>query len=230
MKDLPMQKILIAEDHADIRKLLRAQPLQTEGGTTHLPWIRHPSPVFLAASHPKALAAAGTHADGVFINYGLAADNVRESDAIVTGAMQAAGRRPEEVEIWQIAALDCNDDGELAREKIGAMLAFVSGYVIGAKDLDKRGVPEQYREPLLELRRRYSTRPGDADIRLVRELGLFDYLSRRLSICGTPAECREQMLAAKAAGVKRLMFTISLAADPVKTVELFAQHVFPAIR
>ncbi len=46
--------------------------------------------------------------------------------------------------------------------------------------------PSRLREPLLELRRRYSTRPGDADIRLVQELGLFDYLSRRLAICGNP--------------------------------------------
>ena len=220
----------LAEGVRFIRTLLRGEAAEMAGGTAHLPWIKHPSKVFLAASHPKALAAAGTHADGAFINYGLSADNVRESEGVVLKAMQEAGRKPEDLEIWQIAALDCNEDGDLAREKVGAMLAFVSGYVIGEKDLEKRGVPEQYREPLLELRRRYSTRPGDADIRLVRELGLFDYLSKRLSICGTPDECLEQMLAAKAAGVKRLMFTISLAADPVKTVELFAQKVFPAIR
>jgi alkanesulfonate monooxygenase SsuD/methylene tetrahydromethanopterin reductase-like flavin-dependent oxidoreductase (luciferase family) len=90
-------------------------------------------------------------------------------------------------------------------------------------------VPQQLREPLLELRKRYSTRPGDADIRLVRELGLFDYLSRRLSICGTPAECLAQALATKQAGAKRLMLTVSLAADPVKTVELFGEHVLPKL-
>lgn len=90
-------------------------------------------------------------------------------------------------------------------------------------------MPEKYREPLLELRRRYSTRPGEADIKLVRELGLFDYLSRRLAICGTPADCLAQTLAAKQAGAKRLMLTVSLAADPVKTVELFGEHVMPRI-
>jgi alkanesulfonate monooxygenase SsuD/methylene tetrahydromethanopterin reductase-like flavin-dependent oxidoreductase (luciferase family) len=91
-------------------------------------------------------------------------------------------------------------------------------------------VPEHLREPLLELRRRYSTRPGDADIRLVRELGLFDYLSGRLAICGAPEECLEQALAAKQAGARRLMLTVSLASDPVRTVELFGEHVLPKLR
>jgi hypothetical protein len=36
--------------------------------------------------------------------------------------------------------------------------------------------------------------------------------------------------AALAAGATRLMFTVSLAADPVRTVELFATHVLPAVR
>src|SRR5262249_11892540 len=113
--------------------------------------------------------------------------------------------------------------------KVGAMLAFLAGYVIGERDLSARGVPENLHAALLELRRRYSTRPGEADIKLVRELGLFDYLSRRLAVCRTPAECLAQARAAKEAGAQRLMLTISLAADPVKTVELFGEHVLPKI-
>src|ERR1700680_3106019 len=95
--------------------------------------------------------------------------------------------------------------------------------------LKPRGGPALLREPLLELRRRYSTRPGAADIRLVRELGLFDYLSRRLSICGDPDACLKQARAAKPAGATRLMLTVSLASDPVRTVELFGEHVLPKL-
>ena len=75
-------------------------------------------------------------ADGVFINYGLAADNVAESEGAV--AWRPRRRRagdPDEVEIWQIACLDCNEDGEAARRKIGAILAFVPAYVMGGDDL-----------------------------------------------------------------------------------------------
>lgn len=147
---------------------------------------------------------------------------------IIEGA-KAAGRAPEDIEIWQIAALDCSEDRNAARSKVGAMLAFLAGYVIGDKNLETRGVPQPLREPLLELRRRYSTRPGEADIKLVQELGLFDYLSRRLSICGNVEDCLAQALAAKAAGAKRLMLTVSLASDPVRTVDLFGEHVLPKL-
>ena len=220
----------LAEGVSFIKELLRARPASYKGGTAHLPWVKRPSPVFLAASHPRSLEAAGARADGVFINYGLAADNVAESEAKVARAVRVAGRDPNEVEIWQIACLDCGLDGDASRRKIGAILAFVSAYVMGGGDLARRGVPAEHRAALQELRRRYSTRPGDADAALVAELGLFDYLSRRLAVCGTPDECLAQVRAAQAAGVRRLMFSVSLAVDPVRTVRLFGKKVLPAVR
>jgi 5,10-methylenetetrahydromethanopterin reductase len=220
----------LGEGVAFIKELLRARPASYKGGTAHLPWVKRPSPVFLAASHPRSLEAAGARADGVFINYGLAADNVAESEAKVARAARVAGRDPNEVEIWQIACLDCGLDGDASRRKIGAILAFVSAYVMGGGDLAPRGVPAEHRAALQELRRRYSTRPGDADAALVAELGLFDYLSRRLAVCGTPDECLAQVRAAEAAGVRRLMFSVSLAVDPVRTVRLFGEKVLPAVR
>jgi alkanesulfonate monooxygenase SsuD/methylene tetrahydromethanopterin reductase-like flavin-dependent oxidoreductase (luciferase family) len=228
MPSLPAGQL--AEGVMFIRELLRGRPATYRGGAAHLPWITRPSPVFLAASHPASLRAAGTTADGVFVNYGLGADNVRESEGTVAQAASAAGRSPADIEIWQIAGMDCNEDGEAARRKIGAILAFVAAYVVGRGDPARRGVPVEHREALRALRRRYSTRPGDADAALVAELGLFDYLSRRLAVCGTPAECLAQALAAQAAGVKRLMFSVSLAVDPVRAVRLFGEKVLPTLR
>jgi 5,10-methylenetetrahydromethanopterin reductase len=219
----------LAEGVTFIKTLLRGSAASFGTATAHLPWIKRAPPVFLAASHPKPLQAAGETADGAFANFGLAAENIRASEAHITAGAKAAGRAGDEIEIWQIAALDCNEDRNAARAKVGAMLAFLAGYVIGDKHLETRGVPEPLRGPLLELRRRYSTRPGEADIKLVQELGLFDYLSRRLSICGNPDDCLAQALAAKAAGAKRLMLTVSLASDPVRTIELFGEHVLPKL-
>jgi 5,10-methylenetetrahydromethanopterin reductase len=220
----------LAEGVTYIRELLRGRAAAYRGGTAHLPWVKQPSPVFLAASHPASLEAAGATADGVFINYGLGADNVRESEGAVERAASAAGRASSAVEIWQIAGMDCNADGEAARRKIGAILAFVAAYVVGGGDPARRGVPPEHREALRELRRCYSTRPGAADAALVAELGLFDYLSRRLAVCGTPQECLAQVLTAQAAGVRRLMFSVSLATDPVGAVRLFGERVLPALR
>jgi 5,10-methylenetetrahydromethanopterin reductase len=220
----------LAEGVAFIKELLRGRPAAYRGGTAHLPWVKRPSPVFLAASHPRSLRAAGGHADGVFINYGLAAAHVAESEGTVVRAAREAGRTPDDVELWQIACLDCSTDGNASRRKIGAILAFVSAYVMGGGDLARRGVPAEHRAALQELRRRYSTRPGDANAALVNELGLFDYLSRRLAVCGTPEECLAQVRAARAAGVRRLMFSVSLAVDPRATVRFFGEKVLPAVR
>jgi 5,10-methylenetetrahydromethanopterin reductase len=215
----------LADGVTFIRTALTGQPAQLGEAVAHLPWIKRAPPVFLAASHPRPLQAAGRTADGAFVNYGLGVADIAASHAHLAEGAAAAGRSVDELEIWQIAALDCTEDRDVARRKVGAILAFVAGYVIGDKNLETRGVPEHLREPLLELRRRYSTRPGEADVRLVEELGLFDYLARRLAICGNPDDCLAQALAAKAAGAKRLMLTVSLAADPVRTVELFGEHV-----
>jgi alkanesulfonate monooxygenase SsuD/methylene tetrahydromethanopterin reductase-like flavin-dependent oxidoreductase (luciferase family) len=81
------------------------------------------SSVFLAASHPKPLQVAGRTAEGVFVNYGLGADDIRESRMPIVAGAKAAGRAADDPEIWQVAALDCNDDRDLARNKVGAMLA-----------------------------------------------------------------------------------------------------------
>ncbi len=213
-----------------IQTLLQGKPATYGGATAHLPWVKRAPPVFQAASLPRSLEAAGEVADGVFANYGLDAESLRGSVAHVARGAARASRKGENLDIWQIACLDCHDDRNVARNKIGAILAFVSGYVLGSGDLAARGVPERYIAPLRELRRRYSTRPGDADARMVDELGLFDYLAGRLSIWGNPDDCLRQAMAAKAAGAERLMFTVSLAADPVRTVELFGEHVLPKIR
>jgi alkanesulfonate monooxygenase SsuD/methylene tetrahydromethanopterin reductase-like flavin-dependent oxidoreductase (luciferase family) len=68
------------------------------------------------------------------------------------------------------------------------------------------------------------------DPALVKRLGLFDYLRARLAVAGTPEDCLAQVRAASAAGATQLMFTVSLAADPVRTVELFGGAVLPALR
>src|SRR5437899_7282213 len=76
----------LEEGVAFVRELLRGRPASYRGGTAHLPWVKQPSPVFLAASHPRSLRAAGAPADGVLLNSGLAADHVMGSAGIVVHA------------------------------------------------------------------------------------------------------------------------------------------------
>ena len=79
----------LADGVVFIKELLRGRPASYRGGTAQLPWVKRPSHVFLAASHPRSLAAAGAHADGVFINYGLGAGDVKQSEGAVAHAARS---------------------------------------------------------------------------------------------------------------------------------------------
>jgi 5,10-methylenetetrahydromethanopterin reductase len=220
----------LAQGVTQIRRLLQGDAVAGPHGRAHMPWVKRPSPVFLAASGPQALRAAGRVADGVFVNFGLLAETLRASETLARAGAAAAERDQGALELWQIAALDCSEDAAAARRTVGAILAFMAGGYILAGDLGERGVPAELRGAVAELRRRYSTRPGAADARLVEELGLFDYLARRFAIHGTAEECADQFARAAAAGLKRVMFTVSLAADPLRTVELFGEKVLPRFK
>src|SRR5262249_45299920 len=139
----------IADGITFVKTLLAGAPATLGSAWAHLPWIKRAAPVFIAGSHRRTLEVAGRLADGAFVNFGLGPDNISASEQHVATGAKAAGRAPDDVEVWQIAALDCNDDLNVARNKVGAMLAFVAGYVIGNKNLAAPGVPDSLHAPLI---------------------------------------------------------------------------------
>lgn len=186
-------------------------------------------PVYAAASGPRALQAAGAAADGAFVNYGLGAAETAHARAQLAEGARQAGRDATALDTWFIACLDVSERRETALGQLGSILGFVAAYILGAAPAE-RGVPAELVPAVVELRRQYTTRRRDMDPDLVRRLGLFDYLRQRLAVAGTPEDCGRQAEAALAAGATNLMFTVSLAADPVGTVELFGRDVLPSLR
>ena len=178
---------------------------------------------------PAALRTAGAVADGAFVNYGLQVEHVARARALLQEGAREAGRPPGDLDVWWIACLDCAEEREAAIAKLGSILGFVAAYILGPAP-EQRGVPASLVPAIRELRATYTTRRARMDPDLVRRLGLFDYLRARLAVAGTPADCLAQVRAALAAGAQRLMFTVSLAADPLRTVELFGRHVLPSVR
>jgi 5,10-methylenetetrahydromethanopterin reductase len=86
----------------DSQALLRGDPLEV--GAARPARLRHarPVPVWVAASGPRTLRAAGRSADGVFLRVGTHPVNLRASiDAVRAGAAEA-GRDPGEVDIGLI--------------------------------------------------------------------------------------------------------------------------------
>jgi 5,10-methylenetetrahydromethanopterin reductase len=211
------------------RALLAGEPATLDGATTRLPAVARRVPVYAAASGPSALRTAGAVADGAFVNYGLQAEHVAQARAAMAAGADETRRAPAEIDTWWIACLDVSERRDEAFEKLGNILAFVGAYVVGPAPAE-RLVPAELRPAIVELRKTYSTRRAEMDAGLVRRLGLFDYLRTRLAVAGTPDDCVEQVRAAVAAGARQLMFTVSLAADPVRTVELFGTRVLPRVR
>jgi alkanesulfonate monooxygenase SsuD/methylene tetrahydromethanopterin reductase-like flavin-dependent oxidoreductase (luciferase family) len=175
-----------------------------------------------------ALRVAGAVADGVFVNYGLGREHVSHARNLMEAGAKEAGRPAGDLDVWSIACLDVSERREAALETLGNILGFVAAYILGP-DPEGRGVPPELVSGVRELRRSYTTRQREMDPALVKRLGLFDYLRARLAIAGTPDDCIGQARAAAAAGATQLMFTVSLAADPVRTVELFGREVLPAL-
>jgi len=214
-----------ASSPADFRRGLadvRGRLAEAAGGTRRVP-------VYAAASGPKALRAAGAVADGVFVNYGLGPEHVARARSLIAEGARESGRSLDDVDVWWIACLDVNESRDVALEKLGNILGFVGAYVAGPHP-ERRDVPPALVEPMRELRRTYTTRRAQMDPALTRRLGVFDYLRARLAIAGTPEDCVEQVRAALEAGARSLMFTVSLASDPVRTVELFGREVLGRLK
>ncbi|HZP37199.1 MAG TPA: LLM class flavin-dependent oxidoreductase [Methylomirabilota bacterium] len=225
----PTRAAELGEGITFLKTALAGAPASWRGATTHLPWVKRPVPVYAAASGPAALRAVGATADGAFVNYGLGAAETRRVRSLIGEGAAAAGRAAGAVDVWSIACLDVAERREDALAKLGNILGFVAAYILGP-DPEGRGVPPALVPAVRALRQTYTTRQHEMDAALTRRLGLFDYLRGRLAVAGTPDECLAQVQAAEAAGVSQLMFTVSLASDPVRTVELFGRAVLPRLR
>ena len=121
----------------------------------------------------------------------------------------AAGESRSDFDIWQIGAMDYTEDGNQARDKSARCYVYIAGYIVSDKDLITRGVPRQHRDAMLELRRSYSTRPGAQNIQLVKELGLFEYLSKRVAVCGTADSATNKWLPPRMPALSASYFSAS---------------------
>ncbi len=115
----------LRESTADIRTLLRGGSLDV--GRPEPARLRHarPVPVWVAAAGPRALAAAGAVADGVFIRVGRDPANLDAAIDAVRGGATEAGRDAGEVNLGLIVHTVLVDDPERAL-RIGRTMA--AGY------------------------------------------------------------------------------------------------------
>ena len=107
----------------DSRTLLTGGELEV--GAAKPARLRHadPAPVWVAASGPRTLRAAGRSADGVFLRVGTHPANIEASMAAIRAGAVEAGRSPDEVAIGLIVHTCHRDDPDQIRAITRAMAA-----------------------------------------------------------------------------------------------------------
>jgi 5,10-methylenetetrahydromethanopterin reductase len=191
-----------------IRDLVRGKAISVAGGKERaagkasLRVGKLPVPVYISAEGPRSLAVAGRAADGVILGTGFDLDVIEWATEKIANAAREAGRDPAEIDVMPAGMIVVDDDGPKARRLVRARLA--------------NRAHHNFRFTL-------ETVPADEVSNVKRFMAGFDiskpieeridpdlvtdYLVRRFTIAGTPAECVERVRELEQAGVKRLLLT-----------------------
>jgi alkanesulfonate monooxygenase SsuD/methylene tetrahydromethanopterin reductase-like flavin-dependent oxidoreductase (luciferase family) len=183
-------------------------------------------PLYLGADGPRARALAGRIADGAFIGSGFTADEVAACRADLAAGARAAGRAPEDLDVWWLVKANVDDSRERAVEGIKMALA-----ASGNRAFRHVAPPAHLRAAVEGLQREYDPHRHEAvgpggNGRLADRWGLTDYLAERFAIAGTPDDCAAQVRRAVRAGADRLLLT-GITPDPHRFIERWATEVMP---
>src|SRR5688572_13734029 len=220
LKPTPMKQF--EEGVGLIRQLVRGNPITFPTGEFGIGFtINKPAPVYVSAEGPKGLQLAGRSADGVILGTGFdlrvfewAKDKIRE------GAT-AAGRNEKDVAILAAGMLCVRDDGDEARRIVRNRIANRAHHNFR---FTLETVPPEELDGVKKFMARFDVMKPMED-RVDPDL-VNDYLVRRFSIAGTPAQCIERIEGLKAAGIEHLMLTPARKVYH-ESVEAFATKVIP---
>jgi 5,10-methylenetetrahydromethanopterin reductase len=209
-----------------VRALLDGQPATWDGATLYSGWAPSEIPLFLSAAGPKMLDLAGETCDGIVFTGGVEPDRVRTALADLRRAASAHGRDPARLECWQLLRTSVHDSREEALNDIKPLLSSAFHNL----RRDDPSIPDELREPLAEMARRYDARyhvvPGP-NVDLMDRLGLTDYLATRFGVYGTPSEVAQHVTALAEAGVTRVLVPDVGTPDPMMVVDRFGREVMP---
>lgn len=183
-----------------------------------------PVPVYISAEGPRTLAVAGRAADGVILGSGFDLKVLDWARAKIAAGARGAGRDPAEIDIMPAGMTVVDEDGGRARRLARSRLAnrahhnfrFTTETVPPeeAAGIDRFMAGFDISRPIEER--------VDPDL-------VTDYLVRRFTIAGTPAECAARVRELENAGVKRLLLTPPEAIY-LQVVEAWGRRVIPKLR
>ena len=206
-----------------MRELLQGRPAEFPTGKVGLKAGKLPVPLYASVEGPRGLQVAGRVVDGVIFGSGFDLRVLEwAKEKIATGAREV-GRSPSEIDIL-VAGMICVDkNGDRARATVRSRLANRAHHNFR---FTLETVPPEELDGVKRFMEAFDiSKPLEdkLDASLVT-----DYLVRRFSIAGTPAECASRVRELERAGVTRFLLT-----PPEKIysemVEAWAKEVMPRL-
>src|SRR5439155_6042299 len=160
-----------------VKGLCAGDTVDWQGNELVLRWGAQPTPLWMAAEGPRTQYLAGQIADGVVLSNALDAEVLKLARDNIAAGATSAGRSPDDVEIWCMAAMAPAPTEAEGIRRLRFLLAGTANHVYRFH-MDGKAVPDQHRDAIAELQRRYDSTAhatpdrAEANARLVEELGL----------------------------------------------------------
>lgn len=206
---------------AAVRDLLAGQSASYQGRTLRGAWGDFQpcrARLLMAAHGPRALHTAGRIADGVICGFGLLAETIAHAEQLVGAGAEAAGRDPEEIEIWHVAyycPAETVEQGFLHANGAGAAVLARSG-------LAGKLVPAHLTEAITAVGRTWRldrhARANQHTLEVAKRHGALEYLIARAGGMIGPGDPAQAIRALAANGVRNVLF-VGLGADKLALVQ-----------
>jgi 5,10-methylenetetrahydromethanopterin reductase len=218
------------------RAMTAGEVVDWNGTAIRLEWETTRVPLYMTPEGPRGLHLAGQVADGVFLNTGVSADVVEDSIRRIHAGARAAGRDPEEVDIWLsvrgFAIAPSRDD---AVPSLVHSLAHTINHAFNFS-LDGKLVPDGMRAGIAALRREYRL---DADgtpegagqnAGLVEKHGLLEWAMDRFAIAGPAGFCVERLRELAGLGIRSFFLPQRGPLGREEWLDVMGHEVLPGVR
>ncbi|RPH96135.1 MAG: LLM class flavin-dependent oxidoreductase [Lysobacterales bacterium] len=208
-----------------LRALLRGEIATFDGQDLKVSWPPREVPVVLACTGPKSLQLAGRIADGVLFQVGADPALVRYARKNIALGAAAAGRKPQDIKLYQRLACGVADDREAVRAEVRGYASIAAGTLWSA--IPREDIPDDLYADLQRMKARYDyQRHGDMH---AEHAGLItDRILDAVAIAGTPEEAVPRFRELLDLGVENFVLPIATK-HPDRIIATLAERVLPAL-
>ncbi len=222
-----------------VKALLRGEEARYHRRKFRMQWSYLPDgadiAVVVPVSGPKVLRMACEVADGMLLSMGFGPDNVDYVRSLVAEGCEAAGRDPDELELWWNSEIVFGDSPTEALSR--GMGVSTEWLTMGS--LEGKQIPDHLKQALLQFNADTHDIATDyqdegrqqAHIDRARELGLYDWLlARAPGLWGRPEDVARRLRELEAQGMDRWMFYVGRSeSDRMNQLRLICDGVLPRL-